>query len=126
MNTADMIVLRALGVLHRLAGGDPGQPVALLVLRPPVHERPGEDLGSADEPMQVEERVVPSPFDYARQVLVAVPTDLPPAEVGGDDFQAATARVVRDVAEASDGGIFALFTSHAALRRVAQCWPASS
>ncbi len=80
----------------------------------------GEDLGSADEPMQVEERVVPSPFDYARQVLVAVPTDLPPAEVGGDDFQAATARVVRDVAEASDGGIFALFTSHAALRRVAE------
>ncbi len=79
-----------------------------------------EALATLDEPFEVEERVMASPFDYERQVLVAVPTDLPPAEVGGDEFQQATADVVRDLAGHSDGGVFALFTSHAALRRVAE------
>ncbi len=77
-------------------------------------------LAEAEEPVEVEERVVPSPFDYGSQVLTVVPTDLPAAEIGGDDFQRATARVVQDLAAVSDGGIFALFTSHAALRRVAE------
>ncbi len=77
-------------------------------------------LSEVDPPIEVEERVVPSPFDYESQVLVVVPTDLPAAELGGDDYQEATARVVRDLAAASDGGVFALFTSHAALRRVAE------
>jgi ATP-dependent DNA helicase DinG len=51
--------------------------------------------------------------------LLCVPTDLPAAERGDHSFQEATARVVRDLAEASGGGIFVLFTSHAALKRVA-------
>lgn len=79
-----------------------------------------EDLDGLDEPLSYEERVVPSPFDYATQSVLAVPTDLPAAEAGGDGFQDATARVVADVAALSDGGLFVLFTSHAALRRVAE------
>ncbi len=79
-----------------------------------------DDLLLEDEPLEVEERVVASPFDYPSQMLVAIPTDLPAPELGGDEFQQATARVVHDLATASDGGIFALFTSHAALRRVAE------
>ncbi|MGD8319642.1 MAG: helicase C-terminal domain-containing protein [Gemmatimonadota bacterium] len=77
------------------------------------------DLQALDEPLALDERIVPSPFDYATQTVLAVPTDLPPAEAGQDAFQEATARVVADVAELSDGGLFVLFTSHAALRRVA-------
>lgn len=62
---------------------------------------------------------MPSPFDYASQTVLAVPTDLPPAG-GGDAFQEATARVVEELAMMSDGGLFVLFTSHSALRRVAE------
>ena len=79
-----------------------------------------EELAHLDEPPTVEERLLPSPFDYATQTLLAVPTDLPAAEVGGEAFQGATARVAAEVAGLSDGGLFVLFTSHAALRRVAE------
>jgi ATP-dependent DNA helicase DinG len=77
-------------------------------------------LEELDEPLALEERVVPSPFDYPTQTLLAVPTDLPAAEEGGEAYQEATARAVADVARLSDGGLFVLFTSHAALRRVAE------
>jgi len=77
-------------------------------------------LAELEHPLEVAERVVPSPFDYGTQTLLAVPTDLPAAEAGGEPFQEATARVVADVARLSDGGLFVLFTSHAALRRVAE------
>ena len=77
-------------------------------------------LEGLDEPLSVDERMVPSPFDYTTQTLLAVPTDLPAAEAGGDAFQEATAAVVAEVADMSDGGLFVLFTSHAALMRVAE------
>jgi ATP-dependent DNA helicase DinG len=51
--------------------------------------------------------------------LLCVPTDLPAPEGGDPGFQAATARVVEELAEMSDGGLFVLFTSHSALRQVA-------
>ena len=73
-----------------------------------------------DEPLEVSERIVLSPFEFAAQTLLCVPTDLPPAEGGDASFQAATARVLADLVEASGGGVFALFTSHSALRRVAE------
>ena len=68
-------------------------------------------VAEMDEPLRVGERIVPSPFDYATQTLLAVPTDLPAAEAGGDVFQEATARVVSEMARLSDGGLFVLFTS---------------
>jgi ATP-dependent DNA helicase DinG len=82
-------------------------------------------LAEMDAPLQVEERIVASPFDYGTQTLLAVPTDLPAAEAGGDVFQEATARVVSEMARLSDGGLFVLFTSHGALRRVAELLRAS-
>jgi len=78
------------------------------------------DLESLDDPVPLEERIVASPFDYRSQTLLAVPTDLPPAEGGVGGFQEATAEVALDVAGLADGGIFVLFTSHASLRRVAE------
>jgi ATP-dependent DNA helicase DinG len=73
-----------------------------------------------DEPLEVSEHIIMSPFDFSTQTLLCVPTDLPAAEGGDAAFQEATARVVRDLAAASGGGLFVLFTSHAALRRVAE------
>ena len=67
-----------------------------------------------DRVPRVTERAFPSPFDFGRQTVVAIPTDLP--GFGDDD---ATATVIRDLATASGGGIFALFTSYRSLRGVA-------
>ena len=73
-----------------------------------------------DPPLEVTERIILSPFDFATQTLLGVPTDLPAAEGPEVEFHEATAGVVRGFAEVSGGGIFVLFTSHSALRRVAE------
>jgi ATP-dependent DNA helicase DinG len=68
----------------------------------------------------VAEGVFPSPFDYSRQSLLAVPTDLPlPAGDADPRHDEATVRAVMEHAKISDGGLFVLFTSYRALRHVA-------
>jgi ATP-dependent DNA helicase DinG len=77
-------------------------------------------LGLALPPSRVTVReVLPSPFDFPSQCLFGIPTDLPEPrdDTGGHD--AAVARVLIELAHASDGGVFCLFTSHGALRRTA-------
>ncbi|MDT8341638.1 MAG: helicase C-terminal domain-containing protein [Longimicrobiales bacterium] len=78
-----------------------------------------EDLSTLEDPLEVVERMLPSPFDFARQTLFLVPSDLPDVRGAPDALDRATARVVVQVAEATDGGIVALFTSFRALRAVA-------
>jgi ATP-dependent DNA helicase DinG len=84
-------------------------------------------LSGMERPVEMVERIVPSPFDFRTQSLLVVPTDLPdPAGGagrggGGDDaFQRATADVLADLVARTDGGVFGLFTSHRALRVVAE------
>ena len=74
-----------------------------------------------DAGLRVAEAVVASPFDYPGQSLLAVPTDLPGprGREGADAHHRAITRVVQEVAGITGGGLFALFTSHAALRAVA-------
>ena len=75
-------------------------------------------LAAPPSPVTVRE-ILPSPFDFGAQCLFGVPTDIPDPrddELGHDQ---AVAQVVEDLAAASDGGMFVLFTSHAALRRLA-------
>jgi ATP-dependent DNA helicase DinG len=63
--------------------------------------------------------ILPSPFDFTAQCVFGVPTDFPDPrddELGHDQ---AVAHVVEELAAASDGGMFVLFTSHGALRRAA-------
>jgi ATP-dependent DNA helicase DinG len=79
-----------------------------------------EGLAAMERPPPVVEAVVPSPFDFGRQVLFGVPTDLPDPRTGDAALQVDTARVTRDLAELTGGGLFVLFTSHRALRRVAE------
>jgi ATP-dependent DNA helicase DinG len=80
-------------------------------------DREGDELGSGT--LEVLERLVPSPFDYASQTVLCVPAGLagPGAETG--DFQQEIASVVTSLAERSGGGVLVLFTSFKSLRRVA-------
>ncbi|HSG49999.1 MAG TPA: helicase C-terminal domain-containing protein, partial [Longimicrobiales bacterium] len=77
-------------------------------------------LAELEDAVEVVERIVESPFDFQKQSLLVVPTDLPDAQQEPDSLNAATARVVQDVAAETDGGLFVLFTSHKALRGVAE------
>jgi ATP-dependent DNA helicase DinG len=65
------------------------------------------------------EAVLPSPFDYAAQCLFGVPTDFPDPRTDEPGHDESVARAVVELAHAADGGMFVLFTSHAALRRAA-------
>jgi ATP-dependent DNA helicase DinG len=79
-----------------------------------------ERLGLALPPSRVTIReVLPSPFDFPTQCLFGIPTDVPEPRDDESGHDAAVARVLVELAHASDGGIFALFTSHGALRRAA-------
>jgi ATP-dependent DNA helicase DinG len=60
-----------------------------------------------------------SPFDYEEQALLVVPTDLPAPNENPSGHIEAVAAQLRDLAVASDGGIFALFTSHRDVREMA-------
>lgn len=65
---------------------------------------------------RVTELLLPSPFDFAEQALVGVPTDVP--EPGRPGY----GEMVRDLSEraivAADGRTFVLFTAHSLLRQV--------
>lgn len=76
-------------------------------------------LAELEQPLEVEERIVRSPFDFQAQSVLLVPTDLPDPRVDPSGLDRATARVIRELAGTTDGGLFALFTSYRALRAVA-------
>ena len=62
----------------------------------------------------------PSPFDYANQALMVVPTDLPAPNVDSAGHLSRVITHVRDLTKLSDGGVFALFTSHRDVREAAR------
>src|SRR6185437_2020376 len=76
-------------------------------------------LSGESSPVTIRE-IFPSPFDYPSQCVFGVPNDLPEPRDDEAGHGAAVVQVVSDRAYASDGGMFVLFTSHAALRRAAQ------
>lgn len=89
-------------------------------------------LGLDESETNVETGFFPSPFDYAENALLIVPNDTPAPNVDPVGHQRAVVSHVLDVAEASDGGLFVLATSHrdvkalsAALRpqAMANGWP---
>ena len=63
--------------------------------------------------------VFPSPFDFETQSLLAIPSDIPAPNVDADGHRRAVTRIVLDVADASDGGLFVLFTSHREVKQLA-------
>ncbi len=81
-----------------------------------LEDRLGLDL----EPSRVKVReILPSPFDFAAQCVFGIPTDLPEPREDEPGHDAAVARVLLELGHAANGGVFCLFTSHAALRRAA-------
>jgi ATP-dependent DNA helicase DinG len=76
-------------------------------------------LGLDDTTQTTRAAVFPSPFDYPRQALLVVPTDLPAPNEDPRAHFAGVVRHLRDLMRASDGGLFALFTSHRDVREMA-------
>ena len=66
-----------------------------------------------DNQSEIDELLVSSPFDYAKQALLYVPRDLPPVN---DGFSLAAAERVNELLAITKGRAFLLFTSHRALR----------
>lgn len=77
-------------------------------------------LGIAEARRSKRTAMFPSPFDYPRQALMVVPNDLPAPNENPREHFAATCRHLRDLMTASDGGIFALYTSHRDVRETAE------
>lgn len=63
--------------------------------------------------------VFPSPFAYDTQSMLLIPSDVPAPNVDPDGHRRAVVRIVLDVAEAANGGLFVLFTSHREVRQLA-------
>tara|TARA_B100000959_G_scaffold230226_1_gene246153 strand:- start:5222 stop:7837 length:2616 start_codon:yes stop_codon:yes gene_type:complete len=79
-----------------------------------------EQLDRYDLDYDINDRIILSPFNFQDQTILAVPTDLPAAEEGSGEFYKAIAEVTEQVATLSDGGLFVLFTSYAALTQVGE------
>ena len=58
-----------------------------------------------------------SPFDWKRQVLLGLPTDVPEPDKSG--YEQRIAEMIVDTARLASGRTFVLFTSHRFLRRIA-------
>ena len=65
---------------------------------------------------EIEELILPSPFDFYHQALVCLPTDLPLPE--DDMFDQGVEELIASVASRVGGRTLALFTSHRQLRDV--------
>src|SRR5215203_42433 len=76
-------------------------------------------LGLTDPDLQPTTAVFDSPFHYDAQSLLVIPSDVPAPNADVDGHRRAVTRIVLDVAEASDGGLFVLFTSHREVRQLA-------
>jgi ATP-dependent DNA helicase DinG len=76
-------------------------------------------LGLTEPDLRPTTAVFDSPFRYDAQSLLAIPSDVPAPNADADGHRRAVTRVVLDVAEASDGGLFVLFTSHREVRQLA-------
>ena len=82
-------------------------------------------LGAEQEGPEPSTGLFASPFDYPRQALLVVPSDVPAPNVDASGHFEAVLRILRDLVTASDGGVFALFTSHRDVRQAAAEWRAA-
>lgn len=72
-----------------------------------------------DEELEPLTGIFPSPFKYREQSLLVVPSDIPAPNVNASGHFSAVARATLDLAEAANGGMFVLFTSHRDVRAMA-------
>ncbi|MCI0420985.1 MAG: helicase, partial [Acidobacteria bacterium] len=70
------------------------------------------------KPVQLLESILPSSFDYTRQVILGIPQDIPSPD--HHNFSAELGRLVLESIQISEGRALVLFTSYALLRRIHQ------
>jgi ATP-dependent DNA helicase DinG len=78
-----------------------------------LHERVGIDR--VEPPERVRTMRVESPFDFATQAMLLVPTDLPEPTL--PSYEAASHAAMREILAIARGGTFLLFTAYGALNR---------
>jgi ATP-dependent DNA helicase DinG len=76
-------------------------------------------LGLNEDDVEPTTAVFPSPFHFDLQALLAIPTDIPLPNADAAGHAASVIEILLDVADASNGGLFALFTSHKDVRLIA-------
>jgi ATP-dependent DNA helicase DinG len=72
-------------------------------------------LGLMDED-RVSELILPSPFNYKEQLLLAIPTDMP--EPGTREYSETVSSMIQEAVKASRGNALILFTSYSLLDNV--------
>jgi ATP-dependent DNA helicase DinG len=77
-------------------------------------------LGLDQDDVEPVTAVLPSPFDYARQAVLAIPSDFPAPNEDGPLHFRRTVQAGADLIESAGGGVFLLFTSHRDVREAAQ------
>ncbi len=73
-------------------------------------------VGLAGDDYMADQSIFPSPFDYARNVLLAIPTDAPSPD--NEDFHAFASDLITKVLRISGGRGLVLFTSYSMLNKV--------
>jgi ATP-dependent DNA helicase DinG len=76
-------------------------------------------LGVAVPEISMRAGMYPSPFHYREQALLVVPSDTPAPNADAGGHSSRVVRMTLDLATASDGGMFVLFTSHRDVQLVA-------
>lgn len=77
-------------------------------------------LGLDQDDVEPVTAILASPFDYARQAVLAIPSDFPAPNEDGPLHFRRTVQAGADLIEAAGGGVFLLFTSHRDVREAAQ------
>jgi ATP-dependent DNA helicase DinG len=98
-------------------GADPDRPRAIASAFAYFRAR----YGVLDERVEVEELVVPSPFDFAQNALLYTPRDLPAPNAPG--FAERAAERVAELVGITGGGAFVLTTSYKTLQSLARLLP---
>jgi ATP-dependent DNA helicase DinG len=76
-------------------------------------------LGLTEPDVEPRAQIFPSPFEYPVQAMLALPTDVPAPNVDASGHLQAVSRLTLALADAADGGMFVLFTSHRDVRAMA-------
>jgi ATP-dependent DNA helicase DinG len=77
-------------------------------------------LGLDEDDVEPDTAALESPFDFATQAILAIPTDMPAPAAGDPAHIERTVEVAADLIRAADGGVFLLFTSHRDVREAAR------
>ncbi len=77
-------------------------------------------LGLDEDDVEPDTAALDSPFDFATQAVLAIPTDVPLPAAGDRAHVERTVEIAADLVDSARGGVFVLFTSHRDVRDAAR------